>query len=286
MKKEIIAVLMLTVLSVRSCDQQNKSTMFDRDNIIAWCIVPFDAMERGPEERAAMLRELGISMFAYDYRDKHIPQFESEIRALEKEGIDLTAVWLWIQDLDEHLLDPASEAIVRTVERTGTSTCFWVSFPDQFFYGLDDDEKLQKATGTLSALNGRLLEADCSIALYNHGDWFGEPENQVKIIREIGSDNIGIVYNFHHAHHQVDRFPEIFDLVQPYLVSLNINGMNRNGPKILPVGSGEEEPEMLRYVRDKGYNGPIGILGHTEGRDIRHVLQENLEGLEKLAGEL
>src|SRR5947209_1079710 len=29
--------------------------LFARDNLIAWCIVPFDSKRRGPEERAAML---------------------------------------------------------------------------------------------------------------------------------------------------------------------------------------------------------------------------------------
>jgi len=32
--------------------------VFSKNNLVAWCIVPFDARERGPEERAAMLRSL------------------------------------------------------------------------------------------------------------------------------------------------------------------------------------------------------------------------------------
>ena len=34
--------------------------LFRRDNLVAWCIVPFDAKKRGPEERAAMLEKLGL----------------------------------------------------------------------------------------------------------------------------------------------------------------------------------------------------------------------------------
>ncbi len=33
---------------------------FDRDNLVAWCVVPFDSKKRGPEERVAMLRRLGF----------------------------------------------------------------------------------------------------------------------------------------------------------------------------------------------------------------------------------
>ena len=37
----------------------------------------------------------------------------------------------------------------------------------------------------------------CSVALYNHGGWFGEPPNQIEIIeklRILGVTNAGIVY--------------------------------------------------------------------------------------------
>lgn len=34
--------------------------LWSHDNIAAWCIVPYDAKKRGPEERARMLEQLGI----------------------------------------------------------------------------------------------------------------------------------------------------------------------------------------------------------------------------------
>ena len=124
------------------------------------------------------------------------------------------------------------------------------------------------------------------MALYNHGDWFGEPENQVRIIQAIGSDRIRIVYNFHHGHHQVDRFGELLEVMKPYLSAININGMKVEGPKIITLGEGDREVEMLRTIKDSGYCGPIGILGHTEGEDIRVVLERNLEGLQQLKSQL
>src|SRR5262245_59245051 len=37
-----------------------KPDLFARENLVAWCIVPFDSKKRGPEERAAMLKKLGF----------------------------------------------------------------------------------------------------------------------------------------------------------------------------------------------------------------------------------
>src|SRR4051795_11843134 len=67
--------------------------LFARDNLIAWCIVPFDSKKRGPEERAAMLERLGFKLFAYDYRAEHIPTFDAEMEALKRHGITLLAWW-------------------------------------------------------------------------------------------------------------------------------------------------------------------------------------------------
>ena len=82
--------LMLIHLSGCRSDRKTPGTdLFDRENLVAWCIVPFDAMERTPEQRAEMLNELGIPGLAYDYREQHLASFEKEIRTLEEHGIDV-----------------------------------------------------------------------------------------------------------------------------------------------------------------------------------------------------
>src|SRR3954451_20600311 len=75
--------------------------IYDRGNLVAWCIVPFDAKKRGPEERAAMLEKLGIKRFAYDYRAEHIPSWDAELDALKRHGIELTAWWFPTSLTDE-----------------------------------------------------------------------------------------------------------------------------------------------------------------------------------------
>jgi hypothetical protein len=50
----------------------SRPELFARTNLIAWCVVPFDAKQRGPEARAEMLQRLGFRNFAYDWRDNHL----------------------------------------------------------------------------------------------------------------------------------------------------------------------------------------------------------------------
>src|SRR5262245_39673417 len=67
--------------------------IFAPGNLVAWCIVPFDAKHRGPEERAQMLERLGLRRFAYDWRDEQIPTFDQELDALQRHRIRLEAFW-------------------------------------------------------------------------------------------------------------------------------------------------------------------------------------------------
>jgi len=255
--------------------------IFNRDNLVAWCIVPFDAMNRTPEERAIMLKDMQISQFAYDYRDSHLASFKEEIHALKNHRISLRAVWLWVEPEGERLLNRTNETVLEVLQKTGTRTELWVSFPGWVFRG-SDEENLQKAVKALTEIIVRAEETGCTVALYNHGDWFGEPENQVRIIEAIGSEKLRMVYNFHHGHHHMDQFEALFNLMVPYLSAVNINGMSAGGPKIITLGEGNRELEMLKIIKASGYRGPIGIIGHTDGEDIRNVLERNLKGLERL----
>ncbi|MGY8863791.1 MAG: hypothetical protein ACKVJ2_14335, partial [Pseudomonadales bacterium] len=68
----------------------------------------------------------------------------------------------------------------------------------------------------------------------------------------------------------------------PYLWSVNLNGMKQNGPKIVPIGEGDLEKDMIDYLLRKNYQGPFGILGHIKNEDVQVTLARNLNGLQSL----
>ena len=90
------------------------------------------------------------------------------------------------------------------------------------------------------------------------------------------------MYNFHHGHSHVADFPQLARRMQPYLLTVNINGMREGGPQILAVGLGGHEASMLRELAASGYRGPIGILHHRDGVDAEKGLNENLLGIRQL----
>ncbi|MCK5691288.1 MAG: sugar phosphate isomerase/epimerase [Bacteroidales bacterium] len=287
MRKLLIIFLALS-MGITACTtgRSGEDKLFEKENLVAWCIVPFDSESRTPQERAEMLNELGLTQIAYDYRDEHIPSFKEEIEVLKDHNIKLSAVWLWVDPRWEEPLNDAGREVFDILRETGTQTEIWVGFPDNAFEGISDEESLSRSEEAVKEILQEAEDIGCTLALYNHGGWFGEPVNLIRIIESVGSEKIRIVYNFHHAHHQVDQFEALLQKMLPYLSTININGMKVEGPKIISLGDGDRELEMLSIIRASGYSGPIGILGHTEGEDIRVVLERNLKGLEQLKKEL
>ena len=153
--------------------------LFARDNLVAWCIVPFDSKRRGPEERAAMLERLGFKHFAYDWRPEHIPTFDAEIEALKRHGISLDAFWVAPGELNRE-----SRIILDALKRHQVKAELWVllDLGADRVVGPEQKRRVEAASAKLRPLADEAGKIGCSLALYNHGGWFGEPENQIAII--------------------------------------------------------------------------------------------------------
>lgn len=277
----LISAAML-VLAVQACSEES---LFARDNLVAWCIVPFDAKKRGPEERAAMLERLGFKHFAYDWRAEHIPTFDAEIEALKKHNVELTAWWFPTS------LDKDAQTILAALERHKVKTQLWVSCAGGTAPKTDDEKATRIAAEAkrLRTIAEAAAKIGCSVELYNHGGWLGEPETMAAIAEAIKLPNVGIVYNLHHGHDHLARLPEALKKMLPYLHAVNINGMTKDGDKkgakILVLSKGDLDLELLKTIRDSGYKGRIGILNHTD-EDAETRLKENLDGLAKLTAQL
>jgi hypothetical protein len=249
--------------------------LYSRDNLVAWCIVPFDSKNRSPAQRAEMVKKLGISKVAYDWRDNHVPTFEQEILEYKKHGIEYFAFWGMHEKAFElfakHSLHPQ----------------IWQIAPAPG--GKTNEERVAAAVKQLLPLVERTRKMGCKLGLYNHGGWNGEPENMVAICKSLREqhqgEHVGIVYNLHHAHDRIANFDKSLALMRPYLLCLNLNGMtadgDKKGKKILPLGAGEHDLVMLKAIHSSGYRGPIGIIGHTND-DVEQRLGDNLDGLDWL----
>ena len=279
MKRQLLLAILLVMIF--SCDTVENP--FRTENLIPWSIVAFDKLERTPSERVAMVKKLGFRQYAFGGRKKHMETMVTELNIARAEGIKISAVWLYINNKDTlRNLKRANEMVFESLKATGLSTQIWIGIDAEFFEGLTQRQSLKKALDMISFLSKKAQKVNCKIALYNHGGWFGESENQLEIIKHLPKHDIGIIYNFHHAHKQLENYRSIIQKIHPFLWCVNLNGMKKGGPKIIPIGEGNLEKEMINLLLNLDYKGPFGILGHVKNKDVARTLKKNLKGLEAL----
>lgn len=95
--------------------------IWSHDNIIAWCVAPpWDANNRSSDERALMLKRLGLHLYTHNWRNSAIPGFDGEIEAMQRHGIEF-AGW-WLNDSD----NPALPKILAAIARRGIHPRIWL----------------------------------------------------------------------------------------------------------------------------------------------------------------
>lgn len=283
--RQFTLLLLLFVLTACTTSRKLKSPYpFMPKNLIPWSIVAFDSQERGPEERIAMVKGQGFSRYAFGGNEKHCVRMREEWQMAQAQGLGISAVWLFLNHAKDKpgQLKPHSENILSALRDTGLKTQIWIGFHKEYFAGLNQEEALRRAVEMVGYLAERTKPLGCKIALYNHGGWFGEPENQLAILSALPQHDIGVIYNFHHGHEHIDRFDTLIKDLLPHLWAVNLNGMRPEGPKIITIGQGTHEKRMIQTLLDAGYQGPFGILGHVKGGDAALVLEANRTGLLEL----
>ena len=281
----LIACFLFVLMPARGAE--NPGDLWAHDNLCAWCAVPFDAKERGPEERAEMFNRLGITMFAYDWRPKNIPTFDAEIEALQKHHIKLLAWWF-----PSNSNDPAARQILEACKRHNERPQLWVMWGGAFTHSPDEQkQRIEQMAGTFKALAELAKPYGCPVEIYNHNAWGGNEDNELAVLarlKEMGVADIGMVYNFSHAHDgdhdDTIGFPALWKRIQSHVVAVNITGMGPSKGIIYP-SEGNEELEMMRVIQESGWRGAVGLIAE-KGGDAEVTLSNYIKGIDWLAAEI
>lgn len=274
-------ILVLVLVFLFSCSSKVKYSI-DVKEVSPWCILEFDSLDRTPKERIAMLKEMGFTKYGFDKVKGDLSTMKEEFKLARENDIEISSIFLWLNSKRDSIgkLSPSNQEILSNLKEIEEKPTIWVSFSNNFFEGKSQEQSLVLSIEMIKFIKLKADEVGCKLALYNHRGWFGNPHNQLEILRELNEESLTMVYNFHHAHEYVDEFPEIVKNIKPYLSYVNLNGMKKEGPEILTIGKGDYEYGMIKNLLDEGYVGPWGILGHIKTEDVQKVLTRNLEGLE------
>lgn len=283
MKYTIQIIALLFSLVLLSCGNDAEK-LIDPNDVTPWCIIGFDSEERTPQQRIDLLKELGLNKYGFNRGKADFSKMIEEFKLAAENQIEITSVFLWLNAKRDSVgkLSPANEELLSNLTKIDQKPDIWLSFSNNYFENIDQAESIKVSTDFVSYVKTRADQLGCKLALYNHTGWFGDPNNQVEVLKNLNDESVSLVYNFHHAHEHIDQFAEIAKKITPYLSYVNLNGVKKGGPKILTIGEGDHELDMIKLLKDQGYNGPWGILGHIKEEDVEVVLRRNLKGLEIL----
>ena len=269
----------------------NGSSAFAKSNLHVWAYEEYDAVKRSPEQRARLLKELGISKAGYICRNAaRVAEFEAYVQAYQKEGIELIAVWTPV-NTENPLEEPQISVFLDVVDRQKLRVQWWLTLEEDF-NDLPAASRVERAVARLRPLVIEANRRGCRLVLYGHGrtKWFTQSENQIAILERLKeampAAQLGIVYNFHQSHAQMNRLEKVFPRLKPHLVAVNLNGMHSSGPQIATLGNGDSETEMIEVIFKSGWRGPVGIIGHNRSADVKQTLQANLDGLRSILKEI
>lgn len=285
MKNKLHKSLLFSLLIiVISCTSNKKEDIININEVSPWCILGFDSLNRTPEQRISMLKKLGLKKYGYNKGKGDLISMKKEFQLANENEIQITSIFLWLNANRDSIgkLSSSNQKIIDNLKDIEEKPTIWVSFSDNFFKNLNQEESIELAIKMLKFIKLKANEINCEIAIYNHHGWFGNPYNQIEILQRLSNDSIKMIYNFHHAHEYIDNFPKIAKIITPYISHVNINGMKKEGAKILTIGAGDYEYDMIKTLLTEGYSGSWGILGHIKDEDVEKVLKRNIKGLSLL----
>ncbi|MCB4798911.1 sugar phosphate isomerase/epimerase family protein [Neotamlana laminarinivorans] len=256
--------------------------------VTPWCIIGFDSKDRTPAQRIEMLKQFGFKKYGYNRGKADFSSMAEEFKLAKQNNIEITSVFLWLNAQRDTIgkLSEANTLLLNQLKKAPFKPAIWVSFSDNFFKDLNQKQSLERSTNMIKYIKQRADALGCKIALYNHDGWFGNPLNQLDILKLLKDDSVSIVYNFHHALEHLNDFKNIAKQITPHLSYVNLNGVKLEGPQILPIGKGDYELSMIKALINEGYQGPWGILGHIKTEDVEQVLKRNIEGLKQINQQL
>ena len=154
--------------------------------------------------------------------------------------------------------------------------------------------RVEREATRIKALAELAAPYGVKIGLYKHGGWIGISDNQVAItrrLRALGVTNVGLIYQFIHAHDEVDdtqNFSAVWTRLQPYVLAVNITGLHEGRTAIYPIiypSQGDLELGLMKTIQESGWKGPIG-LSPEKGGNAEVNLRNNIIGLDWVATEL
>ena len=247
------------------------------------CMDTHDAAKRSLEEQAKLFRELGYDGCGHLCHDlgygaiSHPPNatVEERARTLAAEGLRLVQAYGRVY-LDRE--DPIN------LERLAAMMPTLAEHRSQLVLLLLGDRKADlddKAVAILGKIADLAKPHGVPIALYPHATDYTETTGEaLRVVRKLNRPKeVGVMFTFQHWKMRDPNrdLRAVLTEAAPWLMSVSVNGTNRENDATLPLGEGTYDVgEVLGILRETGFRGPVGVMCWGMPGDVRPHLEASM----------
>ena len=89
------SVSLLLVLILFACANDTKD-LIQVQEVSPWCIIGFDSLDRTPNQRIAMLKQMGFSKYGFNKGKGDLSIMKDEFQLAKENNIEITSIFLWL----------------------------------------------------------------------------------------------------------------------------------------------------------------------------------------------
>jgi len=215
------------------------------------------------EQQADFVKKMGFNGMECKETDGLL----ETVDAFQKKGMKIYANYVRIELEAEHPYLPAWKDVLPKLK--GTDMILWVHVHSNR-YKPSDEVADQILVPIVQELADLAKPYGIRIAIYHHFGFLVEKaEDSFRIAQKVDRENVGSVFNTCHFFKtdSEENLEKVINMTLPKLFAVSIAGANSGDTKnmtwdqlIQPVGKGTfDNYRLIELLKDKGYNGPIGI---------------------------
>ena len=279
MKGISLALAMIVVNLTMACFAQVKEL-----NNPFYCFGNAMSLPNAPksfEEQAALVKKIGYNAISGSGVENY---FEFR-KALDQEGLKLPEIYIEL-NIDQGIA--LGETKLKKIIRDSKDRDLLITLPiSSKLYKNNQLEGDVKLVEILTDLADYAAVYHVKLAIYPHFSNYCESiDHALKIASMAGRSNIGIVFNLCHflKVEGQDKIEAAVTKAMPYLMMVSICGADSGDTKnmdwnrlIQPLGSGSFNTyDFIKLVKDKGYNGIVGLQCYNIKVDAQAALFQSL----------